>query len=58
MRSEQLARQLQMEENSRARDIYRRRQQALMEKQQREALAEAEKLEKKQKKKDKDCVIA
>lgn len=56
--SEQLARQLQMEEDSRAHDIRRRRRQALIEKQQREALAEAEKLQKKQKKKDKDCVIA
>ena len=47
-----------MEEDSRAYDIYRRRQHALIEKQQREALAEAEKLQKKQKKRDKDCVIA
>jgi len=47
-----------MEEDSRAHDIRRRRRQGLIEKQQREALAEAEKLQKKQKKKDKDCVIA
>jgi len=46
-----------MEENSRARDIHHWRQQALIEKQQHKALAQAEKLQKKQKKKDKDCVI-
>lgn len=46
-----------MEEDSKAREIYRRRQRALIEKQQREALAQAEKLQKKQKKKDKDCVM-
>ena len=46
-----------MEENSRARELYRRRQQAFIEKQQREALGRAEKLQKKQKKKDKECVM-
>ena len=46
-----------MEENARAREIYRRRQHAFIERQQREALAQAEKLQKKQKKKEKDCVI-
>jgi len=55
--SEQLARRLQMEEDSRAHEMYRRRQHALIEKQQREALAEAERVQKKQKKKDKDCVV-
>ena len=55
--SEQLARRLQMEEDSRAREIHRRRQHALIDKQQREAFAEAERLQKKQKKKDKDCAI-
>ncbi|KAF9650167.1 hypothetical protein BDM02DRAFT_3141330 [Thelephora ganbajun] len=54
---ERLARRLQMEEDSKAREIYRRRQRALVEKQQRKAWAEAEKLQKKQKKKEKDCVI-
>jgi len=56
-RSEQLARRLQMEEDSIAHEIYRRRRQALIEKQQREELAEAERLQKKQKKKEKDCAI-
>ena len=46
-----------MEEDSRAYDIYRRRQQAFVEKQQREAFSQAGKLQKKQKKKEKDCVI-
>lgn len=45
-----------MEEDARAREIYRRRQDALIERQQREALAEAEK-QKKQKKKEGGCVI-
>jgi hypothetical protein len=44
-----------MEEDARAYEIYRRRQQALIERQQREAWAEAEKAQKKQKKKD--CLI-
>lgn len=46
-----------MEEDSIAHEIYRRRQNASIEKQQREAFSQAEKLRKKQKKKDKDCVI-
>jgi len=46
-----------MEEDSRAREIYRRRQHTLIERQQREAFAQAAELEKKQKKKEKDCVI-
>jgi len=46
-----------MEEDSRARAIYRQRQRVLMEKRQHEALAQAEKLQKKQKKKEKDCMI-
>ena len=47
-----------MEENSKARELYWRRQQAFIEKRQSdsEALAQAEKLQKKQKKKDKECV--
>jgi len=53
---EQLARRLQMEEDARAREIYRRRQDALIERQQREALAEAEK-QRKRKKKEGGCVI-
>lgn len=54
---EQLARRLQMEEDARAHEMYRRRQNAQVERQQREAWAEVEKLQKKQKKKEKDCVI-
>jgi len=54
---ERLARQLQREEDHRARELYRQRERALAERQRREALAEAEKLQKKQKKKEKDCVI-
>lgn len=46
-----------MEEDVRARELYRRRQRDLIERQQNEAWAEAEKLQKKQKKKEKDCVI-
>jgi hypothetical protein len=56
-RSERLARQLQMEEDSRAHEMYRRRQQALVDKQQHEAFAEGGRLQKKQKKKEKDCMI-
>lgn len=55
-RSEQLARRLQMEEDVRGRELSRLRQRDLIDRQQREAWAEAEKL-KKQKKKEKDCVI-
>lgn len=48
-----------MEEDARALEAYRRRQNALIERQQEEAWAEAEKLQKKQKKKEKEreCVI-
>jgi hypothetical protein len=46
-----------MEEDTIAREIYRRRQNGLMERQQREAWAEAEKLQKKQKKKEGGCEV-
>jgi hypothetical protein len=47
-----------MEEDVRARELHRQRRRDLVEKQQREAWVEAEKLEKKERKKERDCVIA
>lgn len=46
-----------MEEDANARELYRQKQRSLVERQQHEAWVEAEKLQKKQKKKEKDCVI-
>ena len=46
-----------MEEDAKARELHRQRQRALIDRQQREAWDKAEKHQKKQKNKEKDCLI-